>query len=161
MPGSFISGTGVWTEYGMMLQGPGTMIYTNGAVGSGNAMVIQNHHGAYGLGIYDCDTPIVIGSSAILSNESNIYGDGITTCVINIVQGGCVVDNNTYVANRPTCVATGAPSDFIINNQTSLPAMDPVTYALTAPIALTFANMHLTVLAGGFEGRVFDPRSPT
>jgi hypothetical protein len=158
--GFCLSDGGVLFTYGLMLQGPGTQISCDGAGGNGELAWIQNHHQSYGLGIYDCDTPLILGAGSMLGCEASLYGTGITTCVINLAQGGAVYDADAYTIGRPYCVATGAPSDIIINNQTSLPAMDPTTYALTGLRALTFANLFRTVVAGGFEGVAFDPRSP-
>ena len=160
MPGSFSTGNGVWTIYGTMFQGPGTSINIDGAPGNGGNAIIQNHHSSFGIGLYDCDTPIVIGATATLLNESNIYGTGITTCVIDIHQGGSVYDNNTDLVARPTCVAAGSASDIKINGHTSLPAMDPTTYILTTARALTFALIRTSVASGGFGGIACDPRSP-
>ncbi len=93
-----------------------------------------------------------------VEREASIWGQNITTYVLALKQGGNAVDNNQYGVARPYCTAAG-PSDILLNGHTSLPAMNPTTYALSAPIPLTFANLFKSFANGGFEGIAFDPRS--
>ena len=101
--------------------------------------------------IFEADEPdmIVLESRepqpVILESDG---GSGNATCIY------------TTPVTGPATSAVRAPSDIIINDQPSLPAMDPTTYAISSPRTLTWEHILATVASGGFEGVAFDPRSP-
>jgi len=143
--------------FGWILQG--SQLYGSQIAGIG--FLLANHHGSYGLGVADVAAPLTIGPACELVNESRVYGSGLTDCCFEIFNGGKVSTYDDYAT--VFFVATGGGggySDVKINKQTSLPAMDPATYTLTAPRTLTFAHLNATVAAGGFQGSMFDPRDP-
>lgn len=146
---------GAWQAYGALLQSSNVLLDPSNA-GQAN---IQNHHASYGIGIYDCASPIQLGTNSNLQNESSIYGSGNTGPIFTINTGGYVSSSFTYQSFN-WYATTSAATEIMINNQTALPAMDPATYSFTAARNLTFANLKATVASGGFQGIAFDPRSP-
>ena len=159
-PGCSASGNGTMISFGLMMQGPACQIAAGISQGTGQGMYITNHHNSFGIGVFDCDTPFQISGPAAILHESSVYGTGNTTCIYNLAQGAYVADSTPYTTPRPYCTAAG-PSDIIINGQTALPPIDPVTFAFAGSARpLTFANLHATVANGGFQGRVSDPGSP-
>jgi hypothetical protein len=148
------------TMFGWFLQG--SQIY--GSQLGGIGFCIANHHGAFGLAVFDAATPIQLGPDCELVNESRVYGTGNTVCCIHVFNGGKCATFSDYT--NVFFFATGGGggySDFKVNGQTSLPAMDKTTtpWALTSTLrACTFAHLNTTVAAGGFQGNCFDPGDP-
>ena len=146
------------TLYGMMMQGPGCQYFGD----SNSAGITQNHHASFGFGIYDCDSPInLTGIGNVLSNESSIFGTGITTKVMSLSNGSRYTDVNAYNGERPYIKSVG-PSDFTLNGKASIRRVDPDTglQIAGAPLLCSFDNIFTSRAQGGFEGIVFDPRSP-
>lgn len=156
---SFCMGIGgTLTLYGTMFQNSS---WQEDPGGSGYAFTLLNHHASYGISFFDCATPLQIGTNCSLFNESSISGTGNTGPIFKITDGGAILDSNPYSGARYYALTSTVP-EVSIGGYTSLPAVDPVTFASTAPAVrlLSFANIFSTVAAGGFAGKVFDPRSP-
>ena len=144
--------SGVWTCYGMTWQNA-TMLNDPNTLYGG---IFSSHHVSFGLWAFGCTAPVLAGHSSASKFifEAGLYGSGNTSHLIDVSNGG----EFTVGSTGKILATTSQNPPLRINNQTSLPAMDPSTYALTAARTMTVANLEAAVSSGGFGGAIFDPR---
>lgn len=123
---------------------------------------LTSHHVSYGIAIFNCTRWGVFHEGATLLLEAGLWGSGNHGLVLQFSDGGrCLVDDDSLATN-PFNVLTDVSPEMTLDGYSSLPAVDPVTFASTAPATrlTTFANWLATVGAGGFGRRLFDPTCP-
>jgi hypothetical protein len=85
------------------------------------------------------------------------WGSGSLGVGVNVPNGNQLIIDST----NPAPTITGTGGNVSVGGYTSLPAVDPTTFVVTASRSLTWANFYTSVAGGGFGNAVFNPRFPT
>lgn len=144
--------TSAWNASGLIMQTSQVLFDVLDIAGN---PWIESHHAAYGFGVFDSDTPFVLGYGGSLIVEAAIWGKNNTGVSFKLYNGG-----NILVDGYGKLLIQNNVADISIDGFTSLPAVNPTTFAYSSPISLTIANLNTSFGSGGFGGYVFNPLFP-
>jgi len=124
----------------------------------GPTAYLEVHHDAYGLAIFGCENPLQIEGGGTLLVTAPIWGQDNSGSTLTIALGARVIGD--HASTKLVALTPSGGSDVLIDGLTSLPAVDPSTYAFTTARPLSFVTFAESVAAGGFGLSVFNPRFP-
>ena len=142
-----------------------TSIYHASSINFQLGGTYEAHHE---VGVYNSASFFSATYGGVIKIRHGAFGSGNMGSLF-FVNGGKVLLEQCFSTGNFQCTGSGVGyQDIKFGNptngsapQTQLPAMDPSTYLLTTPRALTFSNYFNTVANGGFSQTIFDPAAPS